>query len=279
MSTLYFTITLVLLWALPAAEAQRVTRQHALAQGLVSWWRAVPTLVGGRTWYDLMGHAPGTLTNMAAAGWATPTRPGSVAEVRFDGSNDYVVTPVSARLFPATTTVMMWLRRTATGGSYQTLFAADGVERAIQVTATGVVHYVMHWTTGSFSGDLTAAVSVGPWYHLTMTMSADGGFRFYLNCGEYYFFTPDGSTFIPTTSKAQFGAIDNGGLADFFTGTLDDVRVYNRALAPVEICQAMRDSSQGEPRLLPPSPLLALLGSVPGATGRGSFLPFFQPAQ
>jgi hypothetical protein len=57
------------------------------------------------------------------------------------------------------------------------------------------------------------------------------------------------------------------------SGVLDDLRLYNRALSPQEVGTLRRESLQGEPRLLPPTVLGALL--APSAGTLGQFFPFF----
>jgi hypothetical protein len=58
---------------------------------------------------------------------------------------------------------------------------------------------------------------------------------------------------------------------------MDDIRVYNRALSDAELCQIVRESSAGEPRLLPPPALVGLVApALPTGGKRGSFFNFFQ---
>jgi hypothetical protein len=72
-----------------------------------------------------------------------------------------------------------------------------------------------------------------------------------------------------------FGA-NSDGTVDRFTGALDDIRLYNRVLPTSELCGVMRESSQGDRRLLPPTLLQALLAPS-GALGQ--FFPFFTQQQ
>jgi sialidase-1 len=255
--------------------------QAATARGLVSWWRAMPPTSGGQQWYDLLGRAPLTLTNMTSAdtsGTTATARPGGAGEVRFDGTDDYAVTQVDARLLPAEATYTLWVKRTATGESLQVLWgAATGAgDREVFVKNSGVLGYAITFTTGNFSGDFTGpTLAVGTWYHVAVQHSAARGFQLHVNCVLAQAFGVDGSTFVPLTRALMFGAHE--GIGAFLTGAMDDIRVYNRALSDAELCQIVRESSAGEPRLLPPPALVGLVApALPTGGKRGSFFNFFQ---
>jgi hypothetical protein len=272
-------LALGLLWA-SAAWAQRLNPADPSAQGLVGWWRVLPAASGGVLWYDLLGRFPATLTNMAAAGtsgWGATTRAGGQGEVRFDGVNDYATTPSSALLYPPAFTLTLMLKRTAAGSDYQRVLShPDGGSRHLFVRQAGTVSTSVLVSAGggtSISHDnVGGPIDVGTWYFLSMSYDTVVGFSFARNCVQQ-FSDPQNGTAFGITNVVLFGA-NSGGSADRFTGAMDDIRLYNRVLRTAELCGVMRESSQSEPRLLPPTLLQALL---PPSSLANFFPWFFQP--
>src|SRR4030095_15771241 len=91
-------ILLCLLWLwLPSASAQvplsALDRSAPPAQGLLAWWYPLPGLTAGAT-----------------SGWAVGTLPGTPWEVRFDGSDDFMVVPSGRFLYPPKFTLMAWVK-------------------------------------------------------------------------------------------------------------------------------------------------------------------------
>ena len=289
MLTLCVAILVSLFWA-PLTEAQQFNRHAPLAQGLVSWWRVIPGISGGRQWYDLTGGVPATLTNMTTAGtsgWGSTTRPGGQGELRLDGTDDYALSPSTSRLWPAEATHTLWVYRTATGGAFQTLFgAADSTSRQLAVRDTGALYTSISYrdvTTGIpgvYGNDSTGpTIGVGVWVHLALQVSLNGGMYLYVNCQVNEHYAPNNNTFEPLTQAMYVGINGSSLSAQYLTARIDDLRVYARALSQAEICQVMRESSAGEPRLLPPTLMSALLAPLVGSGSPGSFLPFFPSPQ
>jgi hypothetical protein len=283
MYAVYLTIVLSLLLLVQPCQGQSaVDRTVASAQGLVGWWRVLPTASGTPRWYDLMGRFSATLTNMAASGtsgWGATTRAGGSGEVRFDGVNDYGTTPSSALLYPPAFTLTAWVKRTAAGGDYQRILShPDGGSRHFWVRQSGTVSTSILVTGGggtTISHDNEGGpIDVGAWYFLSMSYNNVVGFAFARNCVTQ-FADPQNGTAYGITDVILFGA-SSGAAADRFTGAMDDVRLYNRALSTPELCTMMRESSQGDRRLLPPTLLTGLLAPS-GALGQ--FFPFFTQPQ
>jgi hypothetical protein len=181
-------------------------------------------------------------------------RQGGRGHVVMNGSNSYGSTVVSSRFFPATQTLMAWVKRTAAGGSFQLVIgASNNLDRQLYIRTSGNLAYQVNFTTGNFGGDFTGpTLAVGTWYHVAMLISATGGFISYVNCNVQQAFGADGSTFNPVTYGVIIGA-EAGGTVAQLTGLIDDVRIYNRAVPQTELCQIVRDAQMGEPSLLPQS--------------------------
>lgn len=250
--------TLLLLLGTPDyghTQAVQVNKGAALARGLSNWWRTVPGLTGGSRFYDLMGGPALTLTNMttAGSGWATTGRRGGAAEIRFDGSDDQLATPANSTIFPAAFTMALWMKLTGTPpGDYALLWEAVNGSGSIFVnSSTRLASY-----TGSAAIDPgTVTLSTQVWYHVSLVADS-AQVLLYLNCQV------DGSAGSPgtlpqTAFQHTFGS--KSPPASRFTGVMDDIRFYRRVLSQSEICTIMRQSTLGDPVLLPrPDPIAAV---------------------
>jgi hypothetical protein len=268
------------LW-LSSTHAQTLTQAPVnwsapTARGLIAWWRAVPGTTGGTRFYDLLGREAMTLVNTTTR--VSTERLGGAGHIPFNGTNAYGESPSSPRFFPAIQTLMLWFKRTATGGTTQTLIGTTpGGHRQLYVKASGALAYAVEFSTGFFSGDFTGpTLAIGPWYHVTMLISPTGGFIVYVNCRVQQAFGADGSTFVAVTKAVTIGA-ESSGTQDYLTGAIDDVRIYNRAVPQGELCTIVSEAQRGDPVLLRP-PLVALglasVGIAPSGI-RGNFFPFF----
>ena len=86
------------------------------------------------------------------------------------------------------------------------------------------------WGTGDFYSDST--YSADTWNHVVLTIERNGNAYFYINGVQ------DGSKSvndiaIPFSKDLLIGGYDKRAL--FFNGSIDDVRIYNRALSQAEI--------------------------------------------
>jgi Concanavalin A-like lectin/glucanases superfamily len=279
MHQLYYAIALSFALFVCEAHAQTMNMAAPGAQGLVGWWKSVQGRTGGRQWYDMLGRYTATLTNMATvtSGHAATTRPGGYGEVRLDGTDDYVLIPASTLLYPPAFTITLWLRRTSVGGNYQALISNSAGDQARTLFVRGGGGALINLlTTGSTccypdSGS-SGPISVGPWHHLGWTYSSGIGTHLWHNCAvELLTQTPSGTAWQPINQTTLLGNTAPAA-GNRYTGALDDVRIYNRAMSQQEVCTVMRESSQGDPQLLPPSLTVLLAPSRPTS----NFFPFFQ---
>jgi Concanavalin A-like lectin/glucanases superfamily len=276
-------VALLLMWTAPVhvhAQTVQVNRSAPAARGLVGWWKALPGLAGSKNLHDLMGLYSGTLTNMAGApsGWVTSSRPGGASAIGFDGTNDYVQVTTSAALEPATRSVLLWYRVKSLPGVYGQ-FVADGAASdyffRLLIANNNTFGFFYKTSSGNdFLTDLSPGPTLGQWGHLALVMnSVTGSLVVYSNCqqiGQKSF----AGTMLASGAPTLFGAAQNPQV-DFFTGDMDDIRIYSRALTQPELCSIMRESMQGDPVLLPrPDPIAAVAQAL---IRLDRFFPFFQP--
>ncbi len=223
----------------------------AKTDNLVGWWKLEDELTG--TAVDYSGwDCDGTL--MGNPKWVDGCQGGAMA---FDGMDDYVDTNCATDL--ASWTVCTWVTSplppaasSPTGPVHREKnfqfnwnhgTAAD--RGAVGLRIGGTWHFA---TFGNLSGNT--------WYHLAATY--DGAvLTTYLN-GELITAnaTPEGPA-EAETGTLKFGR--HSTAASFFMGTVDDVRLYDRALTQDEIRQTMR----GDPLLAwDPRPMSNLMVDI-----------------
>jgi PKD repeat protein len=152
----------------------------------------------------------------------------------FDGVNDLVTIPDSASLDITRMTLEAWVRPTVLGTAWRSVLLKE---------QPGDFVYALYATTnasrpsgyvfigGEKEARGTAALTVNTWTHLATTYDG-ANLRLYVN-----------GTLVKTTAQTgniatSSGALQLGGntiWGEWYAGTLDDVRVYNKALTAAEI--------------------------------------------
>lgn len=266
--------------ALAQTPSVGLQRDHTLSHRLISWYKAVPGLVGGRHFYDLMGrnHATFVLGN-GTAGWAT-----RAAAPGYDLVLTMAGTPTSPDYPAATTsgmdvqvlTLSAWLYYAGTTCEWTTVMSkgesGTGANQDFSLglncdTAALRVEFNVSNTPGVFN---SALMPTQQWFHLAATY--DGAARrIYING----VLQETMATVLSITNTYNVLFIGWHWWANW-VGALDDLRIYARALRPAEIAllaQKVPDQAQLRPVL----PIEAFIASVSAGAGgpRGSFFPFF----
>ena len=159
---------------------------------------------------------------------------------QFNGTSSYVLIP---RSIQDDFTVAMWVKTTDTAGSAGAQWwngkgLVDGeVGGGGADWGTAIVNGKFVLGVGSSGGDTTLASSVnindGTWHHVAATRNNTSG-----TMAVYVDGVLRGTGTGPTGSRnwpanLRIGSLQTGN--NFLNGTLDDVRLYNRILTPVEI--------------------------------------------
>ena len=189
----------------------------------------------GTTVRDDSGNAnTGTISGAA---WSTAGKNGQA--LSFDGVNDWVTVADSAALdLTSGMTLEAWVRPTALGSSWRTalikeqpgnlayaLYAHNG--------ASGPSGHV--FVGGDRFGVAPTALPTKTWTHLATTY--DGAtIRVYANGAQVARRAQTGAI---ATSNSPLRLGGNTVWPEWFKGSLDDVRVYNRALSAAEIMTDM----------------------------------------
>lgn len=223
-----------------------INRQHPLNRGLVAAYKVLPMRYGGLQWLDLAGSNHGTLTNIGASsatsGWGATTHRGGYGEIRLDGTNDYVsIGDVPKLKFTSSFTIAQWFKnigavdawlvaKSESNFSYLTAYTNDNTpfQFALLVSSNGSTLAIRYSATTLSSNIWYYGVGVYDAGATTLTVYLNG--------------VNDNGTLSGTVPSSIFDSTNNvvigtssGVLGEFFGGSVDDVRMYSRALSSSEV--------------------------------------------
>lgn len=226
-----------------------VNRDHHLASGLVSWYLALPHFASGGFWPDLgIQQNTGVFT---AATWATSQRPGGFgACATFNGTTAYVAgTSISmpvGNLAPIA--IAFWCRTsTLTGFRTPYFYGGTAANRGVLFAQDGTANdgTIDVGIVGSNFIQSTRKLVVNTWMHVCL--SYDGATAtLYLNGVQD---SQAAATINPSGAGSNnIGTYDKS--SQFWSGQVDDVRLYWRPLPATEVKELYDNSTQGCPGLL-----------------------------
>jgi hypothetical protein len=203
--------------------------------GLMAWFKLDDT--DGTIFADSAGGPSGTCTPPACPVLG-PGHSGNAYQ--FDGVDDCVRIPDSPALAPARSfTLSLWFRADAVADATQVgkrvdVAGAPYDSWELQMS-TGKVEYFTsnHGATPNDSiGSPMVGVFLGQWEHVAATWDGSTA-RLYVNGAEVI----SGNTppIVYDHHDAFVGCDDNAPLSQYFTGAMQDFRLYGRALASTEI--------------------------------------------
>lgn len=230
--------------------ANPVNRQDPLNRGLTSWYLALPPSSAGRSWLDLCRHASGTLTNGPT--WGSAGRQGGFGSLGFSAaSSHHVALAAGTTVFGSSNilSVSLWVKVTGLS-TYRVLFSCytnDSNAMEIIYIPTGDSPS-QGFIGGNYnnSARTSAGIAVAnEWQHIVLT--SDGTTtRIYHQgvigptTGTTNFSTYSPTVYIGVRTASSFG----------HEGSLDDIRIYNRALSADECYRLYTQSRFGYPYAL-----------------------------
>jgi hypothetical protein len=163
------------------------------------------------------------------------------AALKFDGTGDYSDSPISTTLDLTTVTMSAWVYslddvsaqiivgKAAAVGSHTDPFFSYALQ------SSGTTYRMWVATGGAGTGDyavsLAGALVVGTWNHVAGTHDG-ANILIYVN-GMLQGTTPKIGALAAFATPLRLAA--NGAAGELFTGSISDVRVYNRVLSDSEI--------------------------------------------
>jgi hypothetical protein len=216
---------------------------------------------------DASGHGhPGTLEGAA---WTPAGRFGG--GLVLDGIDDRVTVPDANDLDPGgPLTMMAWVRPSQLGSAWRTAIMKErpgGLAYALyaHTAARGPSAHVTLAGKGEPRARATAALPAGTWTHLAAVYDG-AAIRVYRDGTEI---ATQAATGTPVASDGPLRLGGNAIWNEWFAGTLDEVRVYARALPAAEITAVMGGPMDSSP---PSAPALGLAEDAAGGQVVGTTL-------
>jgi len=210
-----------------------------LSNGLVGYWKMDES--AGGTAVDSSGNGnSGTYTNGATNTTGKFGNGGS-----FDGSNDYVDVGTSTSLnIQSKITIAAWVKANS---GYQNTFrtivnkanGTAGNQRQYELrteASTGYPALYLNCTDGTYKAVIgTSILTAGSWYHVVG--SFDGATeKLYIN-GTLVASTITTCDIRTTSGNLNIGSFPTNSGYYNWPGSIDEGRIYNRALSPAEVAQ------------------------------------------
>ena len=220
-----------------------------IRSGLVGYWKFNEG--SGASTEDASGHGlqgalsvggSGTQTTTAQA-WANGAS-GKVGQaIHFDGADDYVSGDDAG--FPSGSSdrsVVMWVNPDALASGWRAFFfygtesTGQGILFSTDDANPTKLILGRHGLNSSAS---LIALTTGSWQHIGFTVSGTNVVTFYINGAFAGSSTLSGIN----TALSSFKIADGWNASDKFNGSIDEVRVYNRALSADEIYRLYNSSA------------------------------------
>jgi hypothetical protein len=189
----------------------------------------------GTTALDRLGHRNGSV--LGAATRVTDGRFGKA--ISFDGTDDMVTIPHDSGLnLTAGMTLEAWVRPSALGGSVRSVLMKDrtgGFDYALYADTAAQHPTANVFTTSALEAAGPAALALGTWTHLAQTW--DGSKVTLYEDGAEVASQPSTGSLVTSTGQLRIGGSNVAG--QFFSGLIDEVRVYNRARTAAQVTADM----------------------------------------
>ena len=214
-----------------------------VTDGLISYWTFDDG--GGQLAYDSQGNNSGTLNGFGVSPAWTNDTPASVSSgaLYFDGVNDYIDCGTGFAAISNEITVEVWMKHMGTGSSDSTDIYFSKYEDTNYrwyfrlrsddtVDAFGRSGGANIFSPTELHSD--AVVDSNVWHHVAVTAKRNDSCIWYVDGKEA------GTGTILDVSFENAGSVVIGDLLNHIHATLDDVRIYDRALSTTEILQNYR---------------------------------------
>ncbi len=202
-----------------------------LSKGLVGYWKMDADQKNSTSTFDSSGYY-----NHGLISGATLTNEGRFKEgYKFDGVNDYINVSDTVSLNPTSITITAWVKPSTT--TYGTIIMKyNSSNKGYGYYAGGGSSGVeQRFFVDGVSADANNFLTVNQWNHIAVAYNTTHVF-FYLNGVSDGTSALAGGTIDSTTNVLRIGA-DTGvtPIQEFLNGSIDEVRIYNRALTAEEV--------------------------------------------
>jgi hypothetical protein len=212
-----------------------------VTSGLIGWWQLNEGY--GSTTLDSSGNAvTGTWNGTASGARGTYYGPGRIGQYSgyFDGSDDYVNLG-NLGTMPAQGTISFWMNA-STLLNYPNPFTTNngGLNNAIRFEENSSGNFIAV-IDGTVYTIIPSGMQTSTWYNVVTTWNvSSSNVTGYLNGGQV-FMTNSNMTW-PSPFTMPNVTIGQGFSGRYWSGWIDDVRIYNRILSTSEISQIYNDA-------------------------------------
>jgi len=238
-SGLILTLTLaVLLFPSPSSASTTIGKVQSNNIGLVGYWPLdgkTTNWATGKT-NDLSGHGnTGQLINMSTT---TSPVPGKIGQaLKFNGSNQYILASSLSGFGTMTSaTFSAWVYSKANQNSYTAIsFSRTGAYGGLQISGAGTNMLTFGWNgpVSEWNANTGLTIPNNKWTFVAGVITPTGA-TVYMNGATY---TQSQTNPSHTFTAWTIGRDPEGDPGRYWNGSLDDVRIYSRALSANEIKQ------------------------------------------
>jgi hypothetical protein len=219
-----------------------------LSNGLVGYWTMDGSAINWATGKMTDTSGQGNTGSLVSMSTTTSPVTGKIGQaLQFNGSNSYISASASASLNNMSAiTISAWIKPTAVNGTTPPRILAKRTNGGtgwwdFGVDGSSTLFFDVNYSSTNLARNSATTVPLNKWTHVVVAWtgsSSASSIKLYINGAEVsYGATTDGAG-SRLSDSAYDVVVGNWKSADRpFNGTLDDVRVYNRALSASEVQQ------------------------------------------
>jgi len=211
-----------------------------IATGLQGWW-----MFNGNATDSSGSSMNGTLVN--APTLATGQNGASNSAYNFNGVNQHITFPSGFANFSGGLTFSVWANPTTSGNfarffDFGTGSASNNIVFNRNGTSTAIQFIVVNGASTVAVLSIPNVIDNGAWNQYVVTMTSTGIIVIYKNGSSIG--SGSGTLPVNVTRTINYIARSNWVADAFYTGSMDDVRIYNRALSATEISQLFANGAR-----------------------------------
>ena len=156
----------------------------------------------------------------------------------FDGVDDYIEFGAGMLSGDGEFSILIWINTSSSTTQKRILSQRNGGFQGIyklDLLTNGKIKFLTYSTTNEWIVTSSSALNDGNWHHLALVQKDNGG-QMYLNGSLDQTDNSSGKVNLTSTIKTYLGKEGRNNSSDwYYSGKVDDLKIYNRALSASEI--------------------------------------------